>query len=473
MITYTRAWFGAVGLLVGGFVVSAAGADNGLGAPAAPAPNPQAGKKMYEQHCARCHGVEGNGRGPDAPRLVPQPRDFTVGTFKIRSTASGTPPTDEDLYWTVTKGLPGSGMPAWGGLSDEERWQLVYYVKQFANFGDRKPEPVSMGKDPGSEGADLAKGRRVYDTLQCAACHGKLGRGDGPSAPSLVDDWNQPIRAANLTQGWTYRGGSHQQDIYLRFTAGIDGTPMPSYAEAASDEDRWQLAYYVQSLQEEPHWEMAVPVARAAGALPATPGDPAWSAAPAVDLGMQGLVYVAGATSAATVKAVRVQALTDGQELTLRLSWDDPTLSSAATPPDALAVAFRPEQESGPLPPASWYNAPPVARDLCYWSSAANAAREQVATTVAPMARDRDTGAVRISASTYEDGRWALVLRRPLRVNDLTGAVTLAGQQAVPFSVAIWDGGRQEEGRHGAFSTWVPLVFDSAASAHAPAAGQH
>lgn len=77
--------------------------------PAAPAPGGQA---VYERHCASCHGPAGRGDGPAAPFLTPRPRDFTLGRYKLRTTETGSLPTDEDIVRSVREGLPGSAMPA-------------------------------------------------------------------------------------------------------------------------------------------------------------------------------------------------------------------------------------------------------------------------------------------------------------------------------------------------------------------------
>ena len=50
-----------------------------------------AGKAVYERKCIGCHGEKGDGKGPAAELLLPKPRDFTKGLYKIRSTANKTP----------------------------------------------------------------------------------------------------------------------------------------------------------------------------------------------------------------------------------------------------------------------------------------------------------------------------------------------------------------------------------------------
>src|SRR5262245_37399006 len=81
---------------------------------AQPAGDGGRGKQLSEAKCALCHGASGKGDGPAAERLLPRPRDFTAGKFKIRSTASGQLPTDDDLVRVIRDGMPGTSMPAWG-----------------------------------------------------------------------------------------------------------------------------------------------------------------------------------------------------------------------------------------------------------------------------------------------------------------------------------------------------------------------
>ena len=67
----------------------------------------------YRRYCVGCHGVLGDGEGENAQWIDPKPRNFTLATFKCRSTPSGTLPTDADLYNTVGRGLQSSNMPSW------------------------------------------------------------------------------------------------------------------------------------------------------------------------------------------------------------------------------------------------------------------------------------------------------------------------------------------------------------------------
>src|SRR6516225_2986530 len=96
----------------------------------------EAGKAIYLQHCAACHGVNGDGAGPASVWLFPRPRDFSAGMFKIKSTPGTALPTDEDLFNTVTRGMPGSSMPSFTYLTEPERRDAVRYVKYLAAYTD-------------------------------------------------------------------------------------------------------------------------------------------------------------------------------------------------------------------------------------------------------------------------------------------------------------------------------------------------
>src|SRR5437870_980882 len=196
-----------------------------------------AGKKVYVKWCAGCHGETGAGDGPAAHYMSPRPRDFTGAVFKIRSTASGQLPTDADLARAIDQGLPGTAMPEWKSrLTDRDRRDVLAYIKTFsAFFADtaQRPRSLQFGAPPGSGTSPEAirAGRQFYDSLQCRKCHGDAGRGNGPSAPTLHDDAEVPIFAADLTQNWRFRGGATAEDIFHRLRTGGAVPPMPAFSD--------------------------------------------------------------------------------------------------------------------------------------------------------------------------------------------------------------------------------------------------
>jgi cytochrome c oxidase cbb3-type subunit I/II len=207
------------------------------------------GRQVYGARCIGCHGVRGDGNGPAATFLFPRPRDFTLGVFKFRTTPSGSLPTDGDLYRTVTRGVRWTAMPTWHELPDKDRLAVITYIKGFSSrWKEEKPEPPAIIGDPPRATPELvARGKDLYQKAKCFQCHGDTGKGDGVSAPDLKDDFGFPIRPADFTRG-QFKGGSTVHDIYRTMTLGLDGAPMPSFADSMSEEERWAISYFVLSL---------------------------------------------------------------------------------------------------------------------------------------------------------------------------------------------------------------------------------
>ena len=113
---------------------------------------------------------------------------------------------------------------------------------------EEPPEPVEWGKPLPVTAESITKGKELYSTMMCWECHGKDAKGDGPSSSGLKDDWGFPIKVADLTQQWNFRGGQTVTDIFRTFTTGLNGTPMPAYFDVLSEKDRWHLANFVKSL---------------------------------------------------------------------------------------------------------------------------------------------------------------------------------------------------------------------------------
>ena len=219
------------------------------------------GKAIYEERCVQCHGVDGRGNGAAAPVLTPRPRDFAAAQYKLRTTETGSVPTDDDLIRTITYGVPGTSMPGWQKfLSTSDIAAVATYLKSFSpRFAVERPQsvPTVAASIPGAPTPQtVAAGKAVYEKLRCAACHGTDGKGTGAIATDLKDDAGRPLPATNLTEPWTFRGGATPQDVYLRFRTGMNGTPMPSFVTAASEAELRNLAAYVLTLARKPVWEM-------------------------------------------------------------------------------------------------------------------------------------------------------------------------------------------------------------------------
>ena len=240
-----------VSLMVG--IQFAARASGGPSpAPAPPAAPPHARiAQLYRSNCAGCHGEKGDGNGPKSHFLVPRPRDFAEGEFKIRSTAPGDIPTQEDLERTVQRGVPGTAMPAFGQrLSTEETRAVIEVLRSFSSrFDEDGPGmPLEFSPAPGQNAGTLARGRAIYDRLDCTRCHGPSGRGDGQQAGQLRDATCFLTRPRDFSIRALYKGGATPEDIFRTLSTGMDGTPMTALRARLPDAERWDLAYFISSL---------------------------------------------------------------------------------------------------------------------------------------------------------------------------------------------------------------------------------
>ncbi len=209
-----------------------------------------AGRGIYERRCAVCHGERGDGRGSRAGELYTRPRDFTTGVYKFRSTPSGSLPTDEDIYTTISRGLRGTGMLPWPGLSTEEKWAVTYYIKTFSErFEEEESDfPVAVPKVTVFPVELVDRGKLIFEQAKCWECHGKNGRGDGPKANELKDDWGYRIWPRDFTSE-KFKRGARVEDIFLTVAVGLDGTPMASYRDTMPAKDILSVAAYVKSFE--------------------------------------------------------------------------------------------------------------------------------------------------------------------------------------------------------------------------------
>ena len=184
-------------------------------------------------------------------------------------------PTDQDLFDTIARGLDRSNMPQWSTFTKEERADLVAWVKHFSpRWVNEKPgTPIEIPPEPEITPERIKAGRDVYARVQCWKCHGVLGQANGPSAATLTDDLSRPIAAYNFTEGSRPKCGDTDRDIYRVFMTGLDGTPMPSFADNIKPDEAWDLVFYLRTLMSQP--SKAKTMAKQLGLKPVDPNAPA------------------------------------------------------------------------------------------------------------------------------------------------------------------------------------------------------
>ena len=243
---------------------------------------PADGGRLFAQHCAQCHGPQGEGNG--VAQLTTKARYFGADPFKFTSTTGTRIPTDADLVATLKRGILGSSMPSFSQLRDDELSALVAHVrlltrqgayahltrkaqKDYDDGGDEvdavkltakadahvrvgTPLPLPAGFKP-TTAESVAAGKRVF-TTSCASCHGPDGRGDGPKTtdPKFVNDDGTKAIPRNLTAG-IYKGGGDKANLYARLMIGIPGTPMPA-GTTLTAEQLDDLLNYVLSIPHTP-----------------------------------------------------------------------------------------------------------------------------------------------------------------------------------------------------------------------------
>ncbi len=345
--------------------------------PALDAASRTRGAELYGMHCAVCHGPEGRGDGPAAAFLQPAARDFGTGAFRLVSTDRRVP-AQRDLVATLQRGMPGSAMPAWGWLEDEDLEVLATHVRRLAVEGlaadaiaagaepeearenaERRMDPGAMLPliEPVSVNAEsLARGEAVY-ARNCAACHGRTGSGT-EAVPEARD----------FTAGFL-RGGAAHDELAWRIRCGLPGTVMPAL-DLESDELA-DLVNYVQSLIPGGSTSRYVldrqdlSVRRVAFPVPTDPEDSRWRDAMEIDVRLAPLRW-----RSESIFVARLAALHDGSSIAIRLRWADDTRESQLLG-DLLATdAAALQLSSQPRPPLFGMGSPDHPTNLWHWKSA-------------------------------------------------------------------------------------------------------
>lgn len=479
------------------------------------------GQELYGQHCTACHGPTGRGDGEAARFLFPPARRFDTGRFRLVSSENGAP-FDRDLVATLRRGVPGSAMPAWGWLAEEDLWALAAHVRSLAVEGLRadmesearragdplllaeceriaharltpdRAQTVVLAGPPSA--AALARGKGVF-LQQCAQCH--AADGSGEPEPRLDEDetlnW-----ARDFTAGFL-KGGDSSRELTYRIRAGMPGTAMPPTRLAPDDEAA--LVAYVRGLIPEGSSDRLVHRRESLRALrveraPLTPDDPAWETAEEISVVLAPLWW-----NPAAVQEARLAALHDGSELALRLSWEDASgvvrvfseessidaaalqLSGAAQPalfgmgsadsPTNLWhwQALRLEDVAGALdltelvPHALRPNRPEAARpDVPLYQRLLGAIQpsehvDRITVAGVETIADAPRTAGEVHANArWQEGSWSVVFRRALRPLD-GDPLAFVPERPLQVACAVWNGAAGDGGARKSISIWQELVL--------------
>ncbi len=480
------------------------------------------GRELYERHCTVCHGVTGRGDGEAAAHLFPPARRFDSGRFRLVSSRNGAP-FDRDLVASLRRGIPGSAMPGWSWLEEEDLWALAAWVRFLAQTGLQEglvaharsaDDPLLLAESeriartrltpdraqasaaaaPLDE-ATLARGEELF-LQHCAQCHAADGTGE--SEPPLDEDGTLNW-ARDFTAGFL-KGGDGPSELACRIRAGMPGSAMPPTALERTDEAA--LITWVQSKIPEGTADRLVHrretlLARRASVLPTRPDEAAWERAEQISVVLAPLWWNAESVHEATLAALH-----DGKEVALRLAWDDASgrvqLFSDVHLPDAAAL-----QLSGARQPALFGMGSPFSpTNLWHWQAlriedvagaldlvdlvphALHPNQPEPARADVPLYQrllgriqpservDRITvagleslpNAPRVPGEVHanaqwQDGRWSVVFRRALRPEH-PGHVPLTPGRPVQLACAVWNGAAGDGGARKSISIWQELVLE-------------
>ncbi len=500
------AW--CVALLIASSSAGPAGSARAQGPDLGTEAQRESGKTLYLKFCSQCHGDSGNGEGYATPHLFPRPRDFTAGKYKIRTTPYGALPTHQDLVNVIKRGMPFTSMPAWPSLTDQQVSDLAYFIKTFSpEFAkpDAAAQPVAVPSAPNVTKESIELGKKLYEETGCIKCHGTLGRGDGPSAPTLVDDWGHPIRPADLSHSWTFRGGSSREDIFRAMSTGLNGTPMPGFGDdALKPEQRWAITDFIDALSGSSgraNYANLVVAKHVQDPIDLAKGAAGFAAAPASRLPIVGQIMEPGRSFHPPATSATVQAIHDGESIAVLVRWHDMTADK--TGKNGLSLPVPPEEEEGTPPPAA--GQPPAAG-----AQPADPFAEQAA-PAAPVAEFSDAVAIQIPSqvptsarkpyfifgdaqnpvdlwffdlarptplqftgkgsagitandtgdvtgvASYDQGEWSVIFKRAVRPS--SGARFTQGE-FMPVAFSVWDGLSRERGNRRGLTLWYSLYVE-------------
>jgi DMSO reductase family type II enzyme heme b subunit len=480
------------------------------------------GEELFDTHCTVCHGLEGGGRGAASPYLFPAARDFGEGRFRLVSTTNGVP-LDLDLVDTLRRGMPGSSMPAWNWLPEEDLWCLASYVRQLTEermAARLQAEAFDEGAElssasalalahermtpaerivpiPAAAGAEaLARGEKLY-VQNCSSCHGKDGTGERDPR------WNEDGSlnwARDFTAGFM-KGGASAQEIAWRVQAGLPGSAMPPTVFNDPADVAAVVAYVRELIPTGAEFALVQRReslrARQVDDAPEHPDAPRWSKSDRIQFELAPLWWRDDSVTRATARALH-----DGEDIAILISWKDATgalnLFSDVNRSDGVALQF----SNADAPPLFGMGTEQHETTIWHWKSlrisdvagatdllqpsphltdpgeigevradapiyrqlegvpAVSSRVDEFDVSGIETARSAERGASRVEVvPLWRDGEWHVLFRRQLAPADCS-EITFHSRTTLQFACAIWNGDAGDEGAQKSIGIWQELAIE-------------
>ena len=391
--------------------------------------------------------------------------------------------------------------------------ELAEKVQRLTRPGEPTPLPSQL---PEATKESIARGAELYRSAKtaCSACHGPQGKGDGPQEQR--NDDGMPTRPRDLSRG-IFKSGRDPQQLYTRVVLGLPGSPMPGNSFLTLTEIG-DVVNYILSLSPAEstalteHRRQTV-TAKRVEALRDDGADVTWNGSQALHVVVTPLWW-----RDYPEPDLNVVALHDGKSVAIRLTWHDPTHNDHAVRPQDFEDMAAVQLYKGSPEPFLGMGAAGKALDVWLWRAgwsgkpgeaadvdtvypnmvvdsypfekkgdgprphaterqdkeflAALAAGNVLADPSRPLSaanlgaqgfgtltmRPRMSQAVAAKAA-WKDGRWTVVLRRPLDVAAGHGLALAAGDKA-SIAFALWDGDARDRDGQKLVSIWHDLSLE-------------
>lgn len=201
-------------------------------------PDVQLGAKVYAANCASCHGTAGNGDGPAGKALDPPPIAFTDKERASQRSLFA-------LYQAVSQGIAGTAMPAFGHLSDDDRWAVATYLGTFAHASNEVNRGQKLWESTEKPKAMIPSIERLVGTTQNELAE-SLGESDAGAVMAYLHAHPEAVRTAasnSLTLARqrlgeslvAYKAGDIKKAQDLALSSYLDGVEPFEQALAARD----------------------------------------------------------------------------------------------------------------------------------------------------------------------------------------------------------------------------------------------